>query len=134
MMEVTPHLKSVLKNYQNSATKSLQGPGLSLNSTPVKNEPLSPEGNTDDDFNPVSMPFLVQQVPILAAPDTSSSERCETILEGEAISCFVVGGEKRLCLPQVCSCSVFATFILNSTVLMDYVSSSVLKAPNGVFW
>lgn len=30
MMEVTPHLKSVLKNYQHSATKSLQGPGVAL--------------------------------------------------------------------------------------------------------
>lgn len=30
MMEVTPHLKSVLKNYQHSATKSLQGPGIAL--------------------------------------------------------------------------------------------------------
>ncbi|KAL1763549.1 ski oncoprotein [Sigmodon hispidus] len=28
-------------------------------------------------------------------------ERCETLLEGETISCFVVGGEKRLCLPQI---------------------------------
>lgn len=100
-MEVTPHLKSVLKNYQYSATKSLQGPGLSLNPTPVKHEAPSPEGTSEEEFQPVTVPFPVQQVPILAAPDTSCSERSETILEGEAISCFVVGGEKRLCLPQV---------------------------------
>ncbi|XP_012528130.1 ski oncogene [Monomorium pharaonis] len=49
------------------------------------------------------------QIPILTAPDQSCSERCETILEGERISCFVVGGERRLCLPQ----------ILN-TVLQDF--------------
>ncbi|XP_011880067.1 PREDICTED: ski oncogene [Vollenhovia emeryi] len=41
------------------------------------------------------------QIPILTAPDQSCSERCETILEGERISCFVVGGERRLCLPQI---------------------------------
>jgi len=49
------------------------------------------------------------QIPILTAPDQSCSERCETVLEGEMISCFVVGGERRLCLPQ----------ILN-TVLQDF--------------
>lgn len=49
------------------------------------------------------------QIPILTAPDQSCSERCETLLEGERISCFVVGGERRLCLPQ----------ILN-TVLQDF--------------
>lgn len=101
MMEVTPHLKSVLKNYQYSATKSLQGPGLSLNPPTVKNETPSPESSFEEEFQPVSAPFPVHQVPILAAPDTSCSERTETILEGESISCFVVGGEKRLCLPQV---------------------------------
>lgn len=49
------------------------------------------------------------QIPIFTAPDQSCSERCETVLEGESISCFVVGGERRLCLPQ----------ILN-TVLQDF--------------
>ncbi|KAJ8674973.1 hypothetical protein QAD02_010759 [Eretmocerus hayati] len=48
-------------------------------------------------------------IPILTAPDQSCSERCETVLENEKISCFVVGGERRLCLPQ----------ILN-TVLQDF--------------
>jgi hypothetical protein len=93
-MEVTPHLKNVLKNYQHSATKSLQGPGLSL----AKSELPSPEIK-EEEFVPV--PFAVQQLPILTTPDKSCSERTETILEGETISCFVVGGEKRLCLPQV---------------------------------
>lgn len=93
-MEVTPHLKNVLKNYQHSATKSLQGPGLAL-----KGEP-SPEIK-EEEFVPA--PFPVQQLPILTTPDTSCSERTETVLEGETISCFVVGGEKRLCLPQVCN-------------------------------
>lgn len=37
----------------------------------------------------------------LLVPSDRSTERCETVLEGETISCFVVGGEKRLCLPQI---------------------------------
>uniref|UniRef100_UPI0035900E76 ski oncogene-like n=1 Tax=Myxine glutinosa TaxID=7769 RepID=UPI0035900E76 len=38
--------------------------------------------------------------PLLVPPD-SSTECCGTLLEGEFIACFLVGGEKRLCLPQV---------------------------------
>ncbi|CAG9812621.1 unnamed protein product [Phaedon cochleariae] len=106
-MEVTPHLKSVLKNYQHSATKSLQGPGLSL--VAPKNEIASPEIK-EEEFVPAAFP--VQQVPILTIPDTTCSERTETILEGESISCFVVGGEKRLCLPQVLN-SVLRDFSLS---------------------
>uniref|UniRef100_A0A3Q3FQ63 Ski oncogene n=1 Tax=Labrus bergylta TaxID=56723 RepID=A0A3Q3FQ63_9LABR len=37
----------------------------------------------------------------LFIPSDRSTERCETVLEAETISCFVVGGEKRLCLPQI---------------------------------
>ncbi|KAI4902467.1 hypothetical protein NFI96_015568 [Prochilodus magdalenae] len=37
----------------------------------------------------------------LLVPSDRSTERCETVLESETISCFVVGGEKRLCLPQI---------------------------------
>lgn len=105
---VTPHLKSVLKNYQNSATKSLHGPGMSLTCT--KGEMPSPDG-LDENFGTNLLPFRVQQLPILTTPDTSRSERTETILEGETIACFVVGGEKRLCLPQVLN-SVLREFTL----------------------
>lgn len=95
MTEVTPHLKTVLKNYQHSATRSLQGPGLAvITKTDV-------DIKDDEYLQPVR---VQQQVPILTTADTSCSERTETILEGETISCFVVGGEKRLCLPQVLNC------------------------------
>ncbi|KYN00459.1 Ski oncogene [Cyphomyrmex costatus] len=172
----TPQLKTVLKTYQLSAVKSLQGPSSALlgmdckallheqqscfsppaiNSrpaaaancgqlespvesqpskeivekeiretssgrtlTPVPKAPRSLE-DSDEDRPPaavVDRPKVVCekrelefQIPILTAPDQSCSERCETILEGERISCFVVGGERRLCLPQ----------ILN-TVLQDF--------------
>jgi len=34
-------------------------------------------------------------------PNDTSTQRSETLIAGHAIACFVVGGEKRLCLPQV---------------------------------
>lgn len=49
---------------------------------------------------PQPRPPPVLPVPLFMASDRST-ERCETLLEGESISCFVVGGEKRLCLPQI---------------------------------
>lgn len=33
--------------------------------------------------------------------DSEYTEKCETLLHGERITCFVVGGEKRLCLPEM---------------------------------
>ncbi|XP_015782317.1 ski-like protein [Tetranychus urticae] len=39
--------------------------------------------------------------PIIIPADPNSCQRSETILENEVISCFIVGGEKRLCLPQI---------------------------------
>uniref|UniRef100_A0A915KUL3 C-SKI SMAD4-binding domain-containing protein n=1 Tax=Romanomermis culicivorax TaxID=13658 RepID=A0A915KUL3_ROMCU len=40
-------------------------------------------------------------VPITSSNRPGSCERLETLLENEFISCFDVGGEKRLCLPQI---------------------------------
>ncbi|XP_017782491.1 PREDICTED: ski oncogene [Nicrophorus vespilloides] len=104
MMEVTSHLKTVLKSYQHSATKSLQGPGL------ITAKAELPDVEDIDFVQP--QPFPIQQMPILTTADKTSSERSETILEGEPISCFIVGGEKRLCLPQVLN-SVLRNFSLN---------------------
>lgn len=42
-----------------------------------------------------------QNIPIMSSSDTSWSELEETNLDGEQISCFNVGGEFRLCLPQI---------------------------------
>jgi len=40
-------------------------------------------------------------IPVMSSSDTSWSELEDTSLEGEQISCFSVGGEFRLCLPQI---------------------------------
>ncbi|XP_048510456.1 ski oncogene [Athalia rosae] len=162
----SPQLKSVLKTYQLSAVKSLQGPSSALLGMDCKGllqEPAAfhfsslnrssngisdsePEclisvkeidkiekdddvisckdpqrssdtlEDSDSDPQPERVKVITDtkreqefQIPILTAPDQNCSERCETSLEGERISCFVVGGERRLCLPQ----------ILN-TVLQDF--------------
>nr|CAD7463005.1 unnamed protein product [Timema tahoe] len=122
----SPHLKKVLKTYQLSATRSLQGPSNVLGADKVSQgcAPASPSSptilkkhlNQDDAPPPATSsikectdvfimppPFPIQQLPILTTPDQSRSERSETVLEGQTISCFVVGGERRLCLPQLLS-------------------------------
>jgi hypothetical protein len=52
-------------------------------------------------------------VPIMSSNDNNWSELEETIIDGERISCFVVGGEPRLCLPQ------FLNFVLARVELTD---------------
>lgn len=126
-----PHLKRVLKSYQSSALKSLNGPSnyvqgwgepsklrptemkamlalealkreavttgtTVLDSPPPKVEiPLvSPQSTSSSRVSPSQMPLFLPM-------DASRSEKTETVLEGETIACFVVGGEKRLCLPQI---------------------------------
>lgn len=98
---VTPQLRTVLKTYQDSATKSLQGPGLSLVHH-LKKELLSPTDHSGDDSicPPPPLPPEIPQ-PILSAADTGRGQLYETILEGKRIGCFLLGGEMRLCIPQI---------------------------------
>ena len=55
----------------------------------------------------------VSAVPIMSSNDNNWAELEETIIDGERISCFVVGGEPRLCLPQ------FLNFVLARVELTD---------------
>lgn len=50
-------------------------------------------------FVPMMMP--IQSQPILTAPDSECGELMECILEGRPIGCFQLGGELRLCFPQI---------------------------------
>lgn len=96
----TPHLKRVLKSYQASAVSSLQGPPALMAASAA----VDPGGLGDED-EPLEAPALpvIQQPPLLTPPDQAhGSERDETQLEwNKNISCFTVGGEQRLCLPQI---------------------------------
>ncbi|XP_076365256.1 uncharacterized protein LOC143254262 isoform X2 [Tachypleus tridentatus] len=123
----TPHLKKVLKRYQVAAATSLQGPNTLMAATLEVSSPTDKMGITAVtskdlswsaatkaertatptgqrvDYDPflAPPPFPIQQPPIFTPPDRGRCERSETILEGEVISCFIVGGEERLCFPQV---------------------------------
>lgn len=60
-------------------------------------------------------PTPMVQIPYLI-PNDKSAKRSDTLLGGEHIACFIVGGEKRLCLPQVqnsllCSLTVYCLSI-----------------------
>ncbi|XP_041982301.1 ski oncogene [Aricia agestis] len=92
---VTPHITSVLRTYQASAPRSLQGPGQRPPRAAAAPPPPPPR----------------PAPPILLAADPVLGERGETALEGEPISCFSVGGERRLCLPQILT-SVLTDFSL----------------------
>lgn len=43
----------------------------------------------------------IQSQPILTAPDSERGELMECIIEGKTIGCFQLGGELRLCVPQI---------------------------------
>ncbi|XP_045500235.1 ski oncogene [Colias croceus] len=92
---VTPHISSVLRTYQASAPRSLQGPGIGRAGPPLAPPPPLPRAAP----------------PLLLTADSVLGERGETALEGEPISCFSVGGERRLCLPQILT-SVLTDFSL----------------------
>ena len=124
---VSPHIQRVLKSFQTTANRTLQGPGhggLVMLSPTHEMAKLSAEDYRKafsvkskaevEQFYRGAPPFPVQQLPVFTPVDTSRSEKTETELEGEKISCFIVGGEKRLCLPQ----------ILN-TVLRDYTLQQI---------
>ena len=126
---ISPHLQRVLKSYQTTANRTLQGPGHGgglVMLSPVEAElakltsdeyrkavALKSKVDCEQGYR-VPPPFPVQQIPVFSPLDSSRSEKGETLLDGENIACFVVGGEKRLCLPQ----------ILN-TVLRDYTLQEI---------
>ncbi|KAJ3587145.1 hypothetical protein NHX12_013535 [Muraenolepis orangiensis] len=98
-----PGLQQTLKQFHLSSMSSLGGPAAFSarwqHDLLFKKEGKEPE--------PVLHMSSMQSAPPpvmpgpLFIPSDRSTERCETVLETETISCFVVGGEKRLCLPQI---------------------------------
>ncbi|XP_053508458.1 v-ski avian sarcoma viral oncogene homolog b [Ictalurus furcatus] len=110
-----PHagLQQTLKQFHLSSMSSLGGPAA-FSARWQHDTPFDKQGkkNTDLPLLPslrIQAPSVLPG-PLLVAADRST-ERCETVLERETISCFVVGGEKRLCLPQILN-SVLRDFSL----------------------
>ncbi|XP_005996646.1 v-ski avian sarcoma viral oncogene homolog a [Latimeria chalumnae] len=106
-----PGLQQTLKQFHLSSMSSLGGPAAF--SARWAQEMLYKKEAGKEPEAVVHLP--IQPPPVMPGPffipSDRSTERCETILEGETISCFVVGGEKRLCLPQILN-SVLRDFSL----------------------
>ncbi|XP_072264195.1 ski-like protein [Pyxicephalus adspersus] len=100
--ELNPGLIHTLAQFNLSSRSSLGGPAAF--SARFSHENMSPTV-----FLPLPSP-QIHPGPLLM-PSDSSTELTQTELEGESISCFMVGGEKRLCLPQVLN-SVLREFSL----------------------
>ncbi|UJR34176.1 hypothetical protein I4U23_021583 [Adineta vaga] len=104
---------------------------ISPTNTPLKkpiNQQQSKETSSFDQWLQPPLGSVIQGPPCIQADTSSSSSttsssvtagsKCETTLSsGERITCFVVGGEKRLCLPE----------ILN-TVLKDFCLQEINAA------
>nr|KAF6383650.1 SKI like proto-oncogene [Pipistrellus kuhlii] len=101
-LHLNPSLKHTLAQFHLSSQSSLGGPAAF--SARYSQESMSPTV-----FLPLPSPQVLPG-PLLI-PSDSSTELTQTMLEGESISCFQVGGEKRLCLPQVLN-SVLREFSL----------------------
>ncbi|XP_051963987.1 ski oncogene-like [Xyrauchen texanus] len=97
-----PGLQQTLKQFHLSSMNSLGGPAAF--SARWQHDLLFKKDGKDVPEPVLHLPPM-QPPPVMPGPlfipSDRSTERCETVLEGETISCFVVGGEKRLCLPQI---------------------------------
>ncbi|KAI1882762.1 hypothetical protein AGOR_G00238270 [Albula goreensis] len=102
-LDLSPGLKHTLAQFTLSSQSSLGGPAA-----------FSARGGHDSAspgaLAPLPSPPVLGGGPLLV-PCDSSTELTHSLLEGESISCFMVGGEKRLCLPQVLN-SVLREFSL----------------------
>jgi len=100
-----PFIKRLLRNYQESAERSLEGPTPRLLADDdavkvdvVRSDGGMPVGHSQDAGRVRTMSGLLVALSRLRG---DPYRRLETTLEGESISCFVVGGERRLCVPQM---------------------------------
>ncbi|XP_051528787.1 ski oncogene-like isoform X1 [Myxocyprinus asiaticus] len=105
-----PGLQQTLKQFHLSSMSSLGGPAA-FSARWQQDMLFKKDGKSAEVV--VNLPAQTPAVMPgpLFIPSDRSTERCETVLERETISCFVVGGEKRLCLPQILN-SVLRDFSL----------------------
>lgn len=101
-LDLSPGLKHTLAQFTLSSRSSLGGPAA-FSARADTGSPQAPAP-------PLPSPSILGVGPLLV-PSDRSTELTHAMLEGESISSFVVGGEKRLCLPQVLN-SVLRDFTL----------------------
>lgn len=105
-----PGLQQTLQQFNLSSRRSLGGPAA-FSARWHQDSLFGKDGKSVE----MMLTLPAQTPPVMSGPlfipSDRSTERCETVLEREPISCFVVGGEKRLCLPQILN-SVLRDFSL----------------------
>ncbi|KAI5609437.1 ski-like protein, partial [Silurus asotus] len=101
-LDLSPGLKHTLAQFTLSSRSSLGGPAAFSTRADTSSEQIAAP--------PLPSPSILGAGPLLV-PSDRSTELTHAVLEGESISSFVVGGEKRLCLPQVLN-SVLRDFTL----------------------
>lgn len=116
-LNLNPSLKHTLAQFHLSSQSSLGGPAAF--SARYSQESMSPTV-----FLPLPSPQVLPG-PLLI-PSDSSTELTQTVLEGESISCFQVGGEKRVSLPQVCLC----LFLFSENFHLSKYIQSVIAGKN----
>lgn len=136
---ISEQLRRYLKYYEMTAMNSLGGPSNEkineLFSTSLMSAAAAAAANTvadekietatggcgshlSDDFTiGQQQQQLAHPLPVMTPRDQSCDQCMDTIIKGEVVSCFLVGGEKRLCFPQV----------LN-TILQEYELHEINKA------
>jgi len=92
-----PLIKRLLRNYQESAKSSLEGPPTSNSCVVLTHDDVT---SWDTGGGMKGGGFDAKLSGLLRAAQDPHRRR-DTTLEGERISCFVVGGERRLCVPQL---------------------------------
>ncbi|XP_029561693.1 ski-like protein isoform X1 [Salmo trutta] len=98
-LDLSPGLKHTLAAFTLSSARSLGGPAA-FSARSGHEASSSPGPDSYPGMAPLPSPPVLGGIPLLV-PSDSSTELSHSLLEGESISCFAVGGEKRLCLPQV---------------------------------
>ncbi|XP_031666448.1 ski-like protein isoform X2 [Oncorhynchus kisutch] len=98
-LDLSPGLKHTLAAFTLSSARSLGGPAA-FSARSGHEASSSPGPGSYPGMAPLPSPPVLGGIPLLV-PSDSSTELSHSLLEGESISCFAVGGEKRLCLPQV---------------------------------
>ena len=125
---VNPQVQKTVKTFQSTAMKSLRGPSMTSFSgwSPLKTSHVDVQqyeelarrysdafrktyfqGKTDfkTTMHPYGIPPYftnpMMPVPFLVAIEPNQPDHSETNLEGQLISSFHIGGERRLCLPQI---------------------------------
>jgi len=96
------HLKKVLKTYQLTAQRSLKGPaGVSAAAAASASKEEAIKDTSKEASPPPSAAPAVPPPVFYTQDRPKNAELLETVLRTARISCFNVGGELRLCLPQV---------------------------------